>query len=72
MNNKEFNMEQFKKLAAVVGEEELDEMLGDDVTGAGSSAACADVIIKVTKVTIAATKGFDWCPTGACTTACRF
>ncbi|HOC35286.1 MAG: class II lanthipeptide, LchA2/BrtA2 family [Ruminococcus flavefaciens] len=72
MNNKEFNMEQFKKLAAVVSEDELDEMLDENVTGAASSIPCAKVVVKVTTVVVAATTGFDWCPTGACTTSCRF
>ncbi|MGB4091765.1 MAG: class II lanthipeptide, LchA2/BrtA2 family [Ruminococcus flavefaciens] len=71
MENK-FDMEKFKKLAAVVSEDELDTLLDETTVGAGSSNDCADLILKITGVVVSATSKFDWCPTGACTTSCRF
>lgn len=68
---KNFDIEKFKKLAAVVSEDELDGMLDENIAGGASSVACATVVVKVTAVVVAATTGFDWCPTGACTYSCR-
>ena len=71
MENKNFDMEKFRKLAAVVSESELDEILDENITGAASTVPCAELVITITGVVVKATKGFDWCPTGACTTSCR-
>jgi len=71
-NNNNFDMEQFKKLAAIVSEGEIDEMLDETTVGAASTLPCAEVVVTVTGIIVKATTGFDWCPTGACTHSCRF
>lgn len=71
MNNN-FDIEKFRKVAAVVGEDELDQVLDEDIVGAGSTIPCAKAIAAVAGLVVQATTSFDWCPTGACTSSCRF
>lgn len=56
----------YEQLAATGSEKELDAMLDENIAGAGSP-----LTVTITGLIVAATTGFDWCPTGACTYSCR-
>ena len=65
--NMDKNTEKFNELAAIADEDELNEMLDENIAGAGSSLQC----IQTTLGNILVSKVFNCCPTYACTPPCR-
>lgn len=61
------NTEKFNELAAIADESELNEMLDENTTGAGSTIQCVNTTIGTILSVV-----FDCCPTSACTPPCRF
>lgn len=60
----------YAQLTAGETEKDLDNML-DEATVGGATPAATPVITAITSVIVAATAGFDFCPTSGCTYSCR-
>lgn len=72
-------MKDFREIAGIMSEEELDQLLGANVTGGTSpltpsSIPCIEASVKVASViggAIVATMSIDACPTSGCTKSCN-